>query len=496
MARPFRPFRAIRELIGGAQRTLQSFFITSLRISPNTDYGHADYAFADKTRRGKALGLQISGLMVKPLCSKIAAWSLGTAPRLRVGGQDKKPLTDWLGAQHPKILAAFEESLNLGDFYVVVNPDTSLTLIPPNMVTPIVNPERFSEIIGWRVEIALTHPAEPGRVQTERNEYYADRRVETVLTDGRASTTRIFKNLIGKIPVVHIANNNGSDEVFGRPEWEALVPMLHKYGQVFEAAVEGNIRHGRPTPVFSKLGSIQALQKFWDIFGKRRTVDHADGTTETETYLEFDADKAVTLAETGEFHYQSPQPFMADVTAIQQLFFYLLVEYGEIPEGFLGSAITGSRASLDTQLEPLVKFIEKKRGFLRLWLTELADIALRMLNLSQPNLNVDTITMLWGDLTRKDGALTVQAVQLGLTEGILDEETALMKLPLDIDNPKEVLAKAKKEREERQAAFDAAADARVANATAAADASTAAGLDGGEGAGDNTVTDEGKAKAA
>ena len=55
--------------------------------APTRDMATADYRYWDRARRAKARGLEISGLLLKPLASKAAAGVLGDAPEWVVGGE-------------------------------------------------------------------------------------------------------------------------------------------------------------------------------------------------------------------------------------------------------------------------------------------------------------------------------------------------------------------------------------------------------------------------
>ena len=66
----------IGELIGGNGR------IRVRQINgyaPTRDMATADYRYWDRARRAKARGLEISGLLLKPLASKAAAWVMGSS---------------------------------------------------------------------------------------------------------------------------------------------------------------------------------------------------------------------------------------------------------------------------------------------------------------------------------------------------------------------------------------------------------------------------------
>src|SRR3954453_21983566 len=104
----------IGELIGGSGR------IRLRQINgyaPTKDFSTADYRYWDSARRTKARGLEISGLLLKPIASKAAAWVLGSPPEWSAGGGTKgahmgAPLQDnptiemlngWWAAWHPDI---------------------------------------------------------------------------------------------------------------------------------------------------------------------------------------------------------------------------------------------------------------------------------------------------------------------------------------------------------------------------------------------------------
>ena len=193
-------------------------------------------------------------------------------------------------------MRAYEEALNLGDCYLVVNADLSVTVVPPHVVDPLL--DGHGEVVGWR--ITETIPVGAQRVSisdgallqtngvfspplyavegcagagevTIIDEYTTSDRVRRIQRGGVVIQTERFANLIGLIPVIHIANRMGADEFFGRPEGAALVPALQRYGDVIDAAIRGNIRQGRPTPVIERMGTAEQVRKFWEKFGRRET---------------------------------------------------------------------------------------------------------------------------------------------------------------------------------------------------------------------------------
>lgn len=422
------------------------------------DWSRRDYAFWDKARHCEAKGLELSGLFLKPLASKTAAWVQGTVPRWTADQpRAQEVLTDWWSKRHNQIIRATEDAVALGDSFIVVNADDgfSLTLLPPNVVAPIVDEEDFSQIIGWKVTEVHPHPAKPGIKMTITDEYTATERVRTRYLNGtRTGEPERYPNLIGLIPVIHVPNNRGSDSVFGEPEGAAMLPLLQRYGTVLEAALSGNVHQGRPTPV-GEFDNVDQLEKFWEYalatgLVTRETVNHEDGTSEQYDQINFDSEKFMALAG-GKFHYAQPGSFAKDTEILLGLLFYLMLQHTEIPEFVWGNAIASSKASAESQLLPFLKWIEKKRGECTGWMLELARVVLAYYSLIETGVNAQAdVSFAWEPLTEGDDQLTLQAIEWAYAEGLLDDETALDMLPIDIQDVTAVLAKAKTQADERR----------------------------------------------
>jgi hypothetical protein len=450
--------RLIRQMIGRAQKVTTTF--KNWWSSPITrDWSRRDYAFWDKARHCQAKGLELSGLFLKPLASKTASWVQGVVPRWTMDSpKGQELLTKWWADHHAQIIRTFEDAVALGDSFIVVNADDgfTLTLLPPNVVQPIVDEDDFSRIIGWKITEVHPHPSKPGVKMTIVDEYTAMERVRTRYRNGTpVGTPERYPNLIGLIPVIHVPNNRTSDSVFGEPEGAALLPLLQRYGMVLEAALSGNVHQGRPTPV-GEFESVDQLEKFWEMglatgLITRETINHDDGTSEQYDQINFDSEQFMALAG-GKFHYAQPGSFAKDTEILLGLLFYLMLQHSEIPEFAWGNAIASSKASAESQLAPFMKWVEKKRGECTGWMLELARVVLAYYSLVETGVNAQAdLSIAWEPLTEGDDQLTLQAIEWAYAEGLLDDETALDMLPIDIQDVAGVLAKAKKQAEERRA---------------------------------------------
>jgi hypothetical protein len=438
------------EMIGAAQRIVRRTYTAIVHITQRRDVGTPDYSFWDAAPNGKAKGLEISGPMLKPIESKLASWVLGSAPTFTLNNQvAQKDLTRWWNRNHPKILKAYQRAERLGDNYLIVNADLTLTVVPPSCVTPLVDERDYSKVIGWRITQEFPNPAEPTKKMKVQDDYTATERIRTVSFDsGRPAVTR-FRNVIGRVPVIHVPTNRGDDELFGRPVGEPLLPILYEYNDVIMAGLYGNKRQGRPTPVISKLGTQDQVNAFFASISQTET----DETTgESTQHVEWDADQLMGLPGDAEFKYASPAQFAGDTEKLLGLLFYLYLQSSEIPEFVLGNAISSSKASADAQLPIFVQFIEKKRGEAEEWIRELAEVVLAMIgavDMSVRRDQNDDLEIEWEDLTSEDGELTIKAVDSAYKAGWITRETALSRMPaLKVKDPAAELKAADKEREE------------------------------------------------
>lgn len=438
--------------------------VRSALMQPTKDWGRPDYDFWKRAYYCRAQGLELSGLFLKPLVSKVTAWVLGMGLDWKTTNEaTQTELNTWFATHLFDLLRIMRASLKQGDSFAVINSDLSVTILPPDTVDPIVAEDDYSNIIGWRVTQVLAHPETLARRMTVTDEYFIDSRIHTVAIDGRQTSTVSYPNLIGRLPIVHIANAKDEGDTFGHPEAEALVELLLRYNTTLEAAVDGNERQGRPTPVLS-FETVADLDKFWTDYGVRESRTLPDGTTEQVTTIGVDLTQILTVSG-AEFQYAAPGSFTQDTSTLLGLMFYLLLEHAEIPEFVFGNAIASSQASAETQMPIFERFIEGRRGEAAGWLVEIAQIVNAYQSLTIPSVSQETPTLQWQKLTQ-DGTLTLETLKWAYAEGLIDERTALMLAPVDIADVDTILAQAKKERKERLAEEQEQAllfDSRVAD---------------------------------
>jgi hypothetical protein len=151
---------------------------------------------------------------------------------------------------------------------------------------------------------------------------------------------------------------------------------------------------------------------------------------------------------------KSPGSFAQDAEKILGLLFYLIIEHLEVPEFVFGNAIEGSKASAETQMPVFEVFITARQKACTPWMM----LTARIVQAYQGVVNIDgrigdgknDPILQWDKLTQ-NGRLVLDTVNWAFSEGLLDEKTALLLLPVDVADPEGVLKQAKKDKAIRQA---------------------------------------------
>ena len=441
----------VRELLYASDQWLVRTFARrpkSTETKSTYDWTRPDYDFWRRAALCMVEGLEIAGLFIKPITNKVSAWAFGRIPYWKIADQEaQKRITKWWEASHPDILKVFRESLRLGDSFLVINPDLSNTVLPPDAVTPIVSDVDFTTIIGWQVEIEYDHPTTSSTKIRVVDRYFDTHREHEVWVDGLREVNRNFTNLIGRVPIVHVPNSPQAGGRFGTPETLALLIAFYKYNEIITTGVEGNKLQGQPTPVIN-FATRADLQAFWARHGVTETVLLPDGKTRTSTVVGIDLNELITLSN-ATFNYESPGSFTQDTMNMLELLFYMILEHSELPEFVFGNAIGASRASASVQMPVFIRFIELRQQEMAGWLKEINSIVMAYLSILEPGMIFDEAELLFDALDNMDGRLTLDTVAWAYREGLLDAETALRLAPVDAGDIERVLQLADKEREDR-----------------------------------------------
>lgn len=320
----------------------------------------------------------------------------------------------------------------LGNQYVICNSDCTFSIASPETVTIEYSASDYRKML----RVIITTKMQQARVQ---DTYTDEKRTITVeYYDRRATQVFEYENLIGRIPVIHFPNDRSANEIYGRPIYEAGLPIMWRYDALINNMLEGVTLLGTPIPMFTglenptqaKIDNSEAVV-YTDESGQQQTNYVTRLDRQTGIYLGKGADGKMLSTNVG---------FTKDaIDALHQLKLLWLHET-HIPEFILGGAIASSKASTESQMPPFIQYINFRRLMLegqganpalsieaRGGLLELLDVWLRTYKLLNPDIVVAPVSIEWPEIdVQNDQVKYLWGTYLSGTGKITDETTLKM----------------------------------------------------------------------
>lgn len=409
------------------------------------DRTRTDYAFYSSLLRGKEKGYQLGALFAKRIVEIDAEWTLGRGFTYKSGNDAvDEMLADFVTGNLNTFLTWRREANGLGDSYIVLNGDGSLSLKSPDTGQVLV--DDFNSIIGYKFIDRFE------RFNVE-DVYSGFDRLITIRGGNLAAVTNGYINPIAPlIPVVHLANDRGVNETYGHPIYEALLHLFAKYDDVLTKTITGVELMGRPIPYATGLKDPNAAKQ--DNATRRVLVwNEETGQNEYQDVIDFDEVPMMWLGEGAQFGFAQPGPVAEQANIMLKKLFYLMLETIGIPEWAWGGAIASSKASVDAQSPAFVRYLEGRRAQTESALLALAERWLayqRVIGFVPP---VEKLTIEWPELQTKDETLRFQWVQWADQTGKLTDETALSLADL-VEDPAAEIAAAREQAQTDEDAFN------------------------------------------
>ena len=432
-----------RYVVATAQATLYKF----RSYAKTVDATVPDYEFYDKLRRGKATGYTLGGLFCRAIENKFSTWVLGggltvalrddeaysedalehTNTRLAefVGGlldagmDDDTERPDYDDESGALAMTVYQDALGLGDQYIIVNTDGTLSVPSPDTVT--VERDKFD----YRQVLAVEIQTRTADSLTVLDRYEPTRRTVTVKKGAQIQSEETFQNLIGRIPVVHLAHGRSGNETNGHSIHEDLLPLLSEYDDVAYKQLDGAKLLGNPIPVFENLEDINATIEANDP-AEAETYTDRDGNTATRAQVNLDQNSIFFLGKGGRATMLAPPVgFTEDTSNALRTLFLLLLRSTGIPEFVWGGELTSSRSTAEIQLQQWAKDIEARQGDAGGWLVKLCGIWLQMQALTDPQVVVGILKVEWPDLIPEDEETTLRRLDFALDNSLIRRVTAL-----------------------------------------------------------------------
>lgn len=470
----------VAEIIGRTAHPSAQASLYRARVAIKTiDETVPDYAFWDNLRRCKLPGYKMGGLFAKRVERVLAAWIFGegvgvvlnkdiaqqypeeavkyTNEQLKnfIGGLldsgqdnegDDPDLDDQSGAI---LLNVFMDAAGLGDQYLIVNSDGSVSVPSPDTVEVIRDELDYRRVLAIRITTKLEKV-------TIIDEYRADGRTVTYRTyvDGKPrDRVESYANLIGRISCVHVAHGRSGNEIYGHSIHEELRPLYDQYDDVLEKMLDGVKILGNPFLAFTGLKDIGAVVDLNQPQGPAETYVDGNGNLQERPMMNIDRNSVFAIGEGGDAKFVAPPVgFTEDTKSALNVLFWLLFEHLGIPESLWGGELSSARATSETQLS---QFVKELRGWQQEnggWVVRLCKIWLSWRALTDPQIIVDKLTAEWPAAIEEDKELLLKFITLARNNNLLTDETTLKLTELVEDAADE--AKKAKEQASKRAAQD------------------------------------------
>jgi len=423
-----------------------------------------DYQYWDEFRNGRKAGYRLSSLLARRIEHIFAGWTLGrgvTISLAEAGNPDSETdprnytdelLVDFLNRNHSLLLNTEQDKLGLGDQYIIVNMDGSLSIPSPDTVTVERDPLDYRTVTAYVVTTKLDEYEITDR-------YTLDGRTVTIKKGVQVVSVQQYQNLIGRIPVIHLANEMSGNEVYGRSIHFRLLAFYDKYDDVIYKQIDGARLLGNPMLVFTGLKNVTGVQNA-NQPATTSTYYDTDGNLVDEQQLNVNVNSVFLLGEDGDAKMVAPPTgFTADTQqALKTLFMLGMYEACGIPEFIWGNELSGAHATTDVQMTQWVRDIEARQKQDDVWLLELCEIWLLTVAVTDPQVVVDKLQAEWPKLLDEDKKTQLEYINAAYDRGLLPGEEWLALSELT-DDPVSTYKKAQEQFQERQAAMfpDAAA---------------------------------------
>lgn len=444
--------RVVTEMIGRAVAGA-SMWRSSAAMS--VDRTQTNYAFYDKLRNGQAVGYELAGLMTAPVANIIAAWVLDEGPRaeLVTPPDDDTDETDPLRYTERQVRAFLRrirgllagvlvDLYGLGDQYIIVNPDGSLSVPSPDTVQKFTDPLDYRRAVRYVVTTKL-------ETVTITDDYRLEGRKVTIKNAGREAVEYAgdtipagaqrefeFENLLGVIPVVHLASDRRGNETHGKPLVAPLLKALERYDALLTKAIDGAGMLSNPIPVFQGMEDIEQT-----IDANSEPVDDdwtdEDGATRSRTRIVWDKLSALFIGKGGSFQFAAPvSGFTGDIKGLLKLIFLLVLEFVRIPEAIWGGELGQARASAAEQIRTFYMHITARRMEIEGegedtdlameangGLLELIAIWLRTRALTDNRVQPVPVRLIWPELSVQDSQVTLKWAAAMHSAGVIRDKT-------------------------------------------------------------------------
>lgn len=451
--------KKIAHIIG---RTISRFKVQVVpQVRPSFDYTLPDFEWWDQFRNALLTGYQYSAMLADTITEILAAHIVGKGVNATVSPvEDKRFLKK---AEHTnRVLQKFMALLRvdliqlirdlwiLGEQYVVVNADGSLTFLSPHLVTPLTEDATdLLRITGYEIVVK-------DDFTTIKTVYTEQTKIVTTSIFNKTSgvtvtTTKTFPNLIGTLPVVPFYAKRDRNSLRGKSLFFNVRFAFAQLDDLLTKGVQGGKITGNPIPVFENLRDPGTTIDL-NATEEDDTYIDKDGNEETRKTIKWDNETALFLGEGGKFKFAAPPiGFSRDVLDLVNSIFTLILHKIHSPRHVWAGNELNTEAGADAQTPAWVMFIDSLRHVVAgqsfndelkfiptFGLYRLIYVWLKTKALIDPKILVSSVSLDWTKLTERDSRLTFEIIKWAFSRTLLSKETALRTLDVAADPVHEI----------------------------------------------------------
>lgn len=443
------------------------------------DSSKVDYKLSRALYRNEAEGYKLGAGFAKPVIDTTVGF-MGTPRWVSEDDGAQEVLDEHMERLRASMQKVNRNTLRDGDCFIRIfrkpieeqvlykteKPQIDIKILPPNSVETLLNPEN-GHVMGYVVVTNITYTDADGKekaydiyeeitAQTIRK-WYKGNDIPPEFKEITESNPQTETNKWGFVTILHWANEQEEDELYGRSDLEPLEPFLKAYHDVMLNSLKNNKMHAAPK-LKLRVQDIAGFLK--NNFG----IDVNKLAAGEKPKISLGGSDMIILAnEKDEADYIQATSTMNDSATLLKFLYYCIVDVSQTPEFAFGTAVNSSKASVKEQMTPLQKKVDRKREMLEhnykmlarmiLCMYEKADLGLEKMTFSTFDTKLEWNMVVERDMAQEATALVnyINALNTGVTAGMVSLETAVDFLEKFIPN---MLVFAGEEESEQQRILD------------------------------------------
>lgn len=436
----------------------------------------------------------LASAFAAPIVNSMSALLLANPPSAKVDGENGEDMdfnasmSQWYSNNESVIFDAVADSQAEGDAYVYVKNtfDADLVQLAPENVEKIVNPNDYTDTIGYEVKSnkrefdskgniivvkqkIIYRKSFPYKIVIELNS--SGKNGTIIEVDGipksipidndqlymkTLSTHDDFQGLFDSsgrfeekpLPIVHLSFRKKKQHVYGSSVFRNLYVYFLNYHRILDHMIK-NVIFNLVNVMYAK-----GIDNYEDFLKSNGELDESTG----EYRLKIDPRRIILGGKDFQLDILNAPNGLDPADTLLTKFFYLIVQASETPEFFFGAAVKSSQASVKEQM-PII--LNKGSRYQKIYRNQMQDLFDTVIFYKSINGDVTVspdyeYVFSWGAINLDDKEQLIKLVDSLDSKGLVTRETAgyILGLSNYVDDIQAEIKRADQEDDERNIAMD------------------------------------------